>query len=108
MIYIKSFDELRQLPNGSTVNKVSMGDIETFIIVGQIKQSKGLIVANKNSLADLRFIYERGFQQNTWVFGYDSKEVGKLMIQQIKEHAESEIEKITAVYLREKNNRKAE
>lgn len=98
---IKTWEELIALPNSSKLYKIYNGNIETFIVVGQIKQSKGLIVANNDSLKDLRFIYERDFDIERIVYSteYDSAIVGNIMISQIKANAMKDVEAIASVYL---------
>ena len=101
--FINSFEELSALPKGNKVHRIHSGNISTIIIVGLIPQSKGLIIANNDSLKDVKFIYERDFEENQYTLDYDAKEVGLLMIEQIEKHANHEIEGIRAVYLKDDN-----
>lgn len=100
MHFIKTFQELAELPNSTKICRITNGQIHQFILVGSIKQSPGLIIANDSSLADLTFLFEKDFKEETWTMDFEPEIIGNLLLKQVRENAEKEIEKIKAVYLK--------
>lgn len=99
---ITSFEDLKALPTNTKVYVINHGRYETYVIVGMIRFSTGLIVANYDSLKDLKFLWTDDLQTGFWTTEIDTKEFGEIMIQQTRDDAAKEIEGITAVYLKEK------
>lgn len=106
MQFIKTFEELKALKNGTIVHHIRNGNYHTYIIVGTIPQSEGLIVVDNDSYKNVLWIYESAFKggytndKGIYTTEYDPKEFGEIMIKQIHDHAEKEIEDIMAIYLK--------
>lgn len=83
MKFIKSLTEFKKIPRSTNVFRIEDGKIETFIVVGTIKQSQGLILLSHNSLTEVLFLHENDFNRDTWSADYNKKEAGTLMIEQV-------------------------
>ena len=103
MKFINQFADLCQLRNGTKIHRINNGNIYSYFIIGTIPQSKALIVAKASAIESTRFIYENDFTENSFIVDsdFDPKEVGQLMINQIKEWSAKEIDNIEASYLEE-------
>ena len=99
MKFIKSLTEFKKIPRSTNVHRIENGNIETFIVIGTIKQSEGLVLLSHNSLKEITLLHEKHFKQNTWTTDYNKKEIGLLMIEQIKSKSEKEIESIKDIYI---------
>lgn len=98
MNFIKTYQEFKELPNSLRVHRIKNGVIDSFIVVGTIKQQNGVIIVCE--YGDHGFIYvdEDDFEENIWTTDFDAQIAGQIMIQQIKKKADEEIEKIYNIY----------
>jgi hypothetical protein len=100
MKFINTFKSLKRLKRGTKLNRIKDGDIEFYHVIGHMPRvSSGfMMVSNSKKIV---YIYEQDFKPRQFSKDYNAKEVGEIMISQIKEWSEKEIENITAVYLKD-------
>lgn len=88
MKVLLTFAELAELPSGTKVARIQDGQIESFYIAGviQLKQKVLSLISGidfKKTIA----IHESNpvcGKNLTWISGYDSKQVGEIMIAQLE------------------------
>ena len=95
MNIIKTWEELIKLPLDSKLYRVYEGNYTQYIIMGQTSFCTGLLLINKELMNGANFHYEMNFKNSIWIEGeLNDKELGLIMIEQIKESCDFKIEKL--------------
>lgn len=98
--FIDTYAELRAIPNSTTVHHFHRGKIQSYLVVGVLKSSSGLILSYEDKLSELKMFYEREFRKGEWTLDFTPREAGLVMIKQIEEASAEDIKFIKEVYLR--------
>ncbi len=96
---IETFEHFKFTSSDEHVYCIQGGQCNAYIIIGYITRFNAVAIINKNNRKDIRLITKSEFESCIWLPKYNSKEVGEIMISQIKHNAESEIESIKSVYM---------